>query len=188
MKKLIFILLFLPLTILSQVPDNETFTLDTVRKVLGLKASTNLSECFFYADLSPEGYDEDYNNSGYAPEGSLLRFRNYYCVYPSGLTEYTFYHGAYCDGGQMDFYQSLELTEEVCSGTENIDPNCYANTGYNYYLFSIDVGERFYGSELWECRSPSVADGYYLVDINNDYDFYIVHVVNNFIESITDCP
>lgn len=77
MRKLLFILLvavpFLGATP-PPVPDTEDFDLVAVTTEIG-GGLTSLQACFDNANAG--GFDPTYNNDGYAPANSLLRFRNY---------------------------------------------------------------------------------------------------------------
>jgi uncharacterized protein (TIGR02145 family) len=74
MRKLIFILLFPVMVWGQQVPDNTTFNLDTVVKVVN-PSSNDLNECF--NDAVKSYFNVLYDSIGYAPVRSMLRFRDY---------------------------------------------------------------------------------------------------------------
>lgn len=73
-NRLLIGLLFFSLFGWGQVPDTNTFTLDTVVKVVN-PATNDLSACFSAAVKA--NFDPLYDSIGYAPVNSLLRFRNY---------------------------------------------------------------------------------------------------------------
>jgi hypothetical protein len=56
------------------VPNTETFNLTDITTEIG-GGLISLQACFDNANSS--GFDPTYNNDGYAPANSLLRFRNY---------------------------------------------------------------------------------------------------------------
>lgn len=63
---------------MSNVPDNETFSLQDVFSAVSSHSggtSGNLTSCFNNAIFSY--FDPQYNTNEYAPENSMLRFRNY---------------------------------------------------------------------------------------------------------------
>ena len=60
------------------VPNTETFTLQNVVDAVKWHSpytTNDLSSCF--ANAIPNFFDPSYNNDGYAPANSMLRFRNY---------------------------------------------------------------------------------------------------------------
>ena len=58
------------------VPNTETFSLQDVANEIGLTGSNmNLPNCF--SNAIDGGFDSNYHNDNYAPDNSLLRFRNY---------------------------------------------------------------------------------------------------------------
>ena len=76
-NRLLIGLLFFSLFGWGQVPDTNTFTLDTVVKVVN-PATNDLSACFSAAVKA--NFDPLYDSIGYAPANSLLRFRNYQAI------------------------------------------------------------------------------------------------------------
>mgnify|MGYP006293345121 CR=1 FL=1 len=60
------------------VPDTETFSLVDVLNAVEDHAGdidNDLDACFYHSD--PTYFDPDYNQDSYAPDRSMLRFRNY---------------------------------------------------------------------------------------------------------------
>lgn len=80
MKKLLILLLFIPVFTFGQVsvPNTETFSLQDVYNAVHNHTSgtqTNLQSCF---DNAISGYfNPTYNQDSYAPANSMLRFRDY---------------------------------------------------------------------------------------------------------------
>lgn len=147
MRKLIYILLFLPIIGFSQVPDTETFTLDTVRRII--KSSTDDLDSLFVLSNSV-CFDPNYNNDEYAPDSSLLRFRNYTWgqIYTQAIktanpntTEYNYVKSWYPDYVRVGVMchgiaDSIKTFAEYGSGTIFYS---------NYYNFTYDSPHR----SLW---------------------------------------
>lgn len=91
-NRLLIGLLFFSLFGWGQVPDTNTFTLDTVVKVVN-PATNDLSACFSAAVKA--NFDPLYDSIGYAPVNSLLRFRNYQAIEAPCDTCYGFLYNWY---------------------------------------------------------------------------------------------
>lgn len=83
-NKIVFILLLININVLGQsVPNTETFTLQNVIDVVN-PTTDDLRDCL--KDAVAAYFDPAYNNSSYAPDSSLLRFRNYALTYNCGVS------------------------------------------------------------------------------------------------------
>lgn len=179
MRKLLFILLFLPMVGFGQekkVPDNATFDLDTVIGVI-LPSSNNLQECF------NDSYDECFDFNYKDTKNSLLNFRNY-CQRPSGLI-YTYLTTTITVNG----YPLVNISASYDSAYKYCQLNSiYGNSstgGVPGEYESLTVGKKVYSRQtgnIYNCRT--IWDMYfYNAEINK-----IVQVTNGYIISITTCP
>lgn len=112
MRRLLFILLFPLMLNGQQVPDNTTFTLDTVVKVVN-PSSNDLNEAF--NDAIKSYFNPLYDSIGYAPVRSLLRFRDY---------------------GAHNGYELLAEFQTNSPNTTTFDPAISATSGT--YMWVID--------------------------------------------------
>ena len=77
-SRLLFVLMFIGAIAHGQtVPDTEAFTLQQVYAAVSYHASPSQDLVSCFAEANPDFFDPTYNNDGYAPANSMLRFRNY---------------------------------------------------------------------------------------------------------------
>lgn len=92
MKKILLLLALLNIQLAAKsqlvvVPNNTTFTLQQVYAAIQFHSNSvtgDLSSCF--ANAIPQFFDPTYNQVGYAPANSMLRFRNYGPKYTQTFT------------------------------------------------------------------------------------------------------
>lgn len=152
-SRIIAILLFVSITGIAQVPDTETFSLDTVRKVLGLPANSDLGTCFSTAVKG--NFDPIYDSIGYAPVGSLKRFRNYQEV-NGGTIKCGYIYNWYCVRGDSIANSGWR----VPSDSDWITLRDYlANNGYGYEGSGNDIAKSIASVNGWEISTINGAPG-----------------------------
>jgi uncharacterized protein (TIGR02145 family) len=137
-NKILSILLFCSVIGYSQVPNTETFTLDTVVKVVS-PATNDLSACFTAATKA--WFDPLYDSIGYAPVRSLKRFRNYTPVV-GGCVEYGYLYNWYAATDARNIAPSgwhvpsdAELTTlSTYLGGDAVAGGKLKEAGYNHWL------------------------------------------------------
>lgn len=195
MKKLLFILLFVPVLLFGQtsVPNTETFSLQDVYNAVHAHTGgtqTNLQSCF---DNAISGYfNATYNQDSYAPANSMLRFRDYKpTADPCDYTQITLWTQIQVsDCGVYSFTGSLASATQACSDANNASckTNGFVINGTDYKIESVDVGKQLYsivgscgistftGYALWNTGQPGTSG-----------TWYIIHTTNGIIDLKTQC-
>lgn len=195
MRKWIVILLFLPLLGFSQVPDTETFKLDTVVDIVN-PTTDDLQDCFNDANANyfhPTHYG---NYMGVGGKNTLLQFRDYKVretpLYPYSvilMDSYSTSTSLTCPFSEAILYPSSVseiqdiLVHHYCSGS---------GPGYDLYS-KINCGHLVYSNTPTLSVGSVVAlidtgdflpTGYYT---DQSYSpCKILYVINGIVQSVDD--
>jgi hypothetical protein len=107
------------------VPDTETFSLTDITTEIG-GGESSLQDCFDNAESL--GFDPLYNNDGYAPANSMLRFRNY------EFNEIFIQAPAYY---MTDFLGTTENTQAWSSASPSVQTSTFDGVTGNIDYFTI---------------------------------------------------
>jgi len=168
MKKLIFILLF-PISVFGQVPNNTTFTLDTVVAVVA-PSSNDLAECF--NDAVKSYFNVLYDSIGYAPVRSMLRFRDY--GDKNILYNDLIYYYKFNDSGTTisEVMQSYNMTVTGDSA-KALSPG-KLNTAYKFKSAEANTNKIYHSSAVTTANYDTLTLSYWLkVDTLPTFDVSI---------------
>lgn len=194
MKKLLFILLFVPVLLFGQtsVPNTETFSLQDVYNAVHAHTggtATSLQSCFDNAISSY--FNPTYNQDSYAPANSMLRFRDYKpsstCDYP--LVSFVDSVDKTCPppGGLTTYTITSEATAITACAQWYSDPSCLK---VSYGFTARGASGYTVGTQLYSQSSPCNAittTGWYLYFTDDLSTAYVIHLTNGVIDSSSQC-
>lgn len=141
-SKLLGIFLLLSSLAFGQVPNTDSFTLDTVIKVVE-PATNDLSACF--AAATKAYFDPLYDSIGYAPVNSLLRFRNYTPVV-GGCVIHGYLYNWYATQGDSIANTGWSVPDTTQWGVLR---NYLINNGYGYEGSGTDISKSLASVYNW---------------------------------------
>ena len=193
MRKLIFILLFLPILGLSQVPDTESYRLDTVVDIVN-PTTDDLQDCF--NDAIPEWFNASYYGTYLGSGGklTLLQFRDY--------KERT--DAQYNYTTQITDTRGTSGNPSVCTVTftSSFSDAQYACEGYHLGQWWLCVSTSLYSKGLrsstefinigtvLHCNNTDefLQNGYYIDMASANYpEYHIITVNGGIVTSVVVC-
>ena len=155
----------------QSVPNTTTFTLQNVVDAVN-PTTDDLRDCF--KDAVSLYFDPAYNNSSYAPDSSLLRFRNYNLTYNCGVS------ASFSGGETYPSYYRVSLGSGTGTVSISFDMQDAPDILIVKYNGFVVVNTGFRGSSIFDYGGSdrSVFTGYLLGKTDPTYGVTLPNITD----------